>query len=90
MSDANAARWLWCRENAFTAYKVYFKSSQTFSKEAQPVAPLICKYARLKGPSFIDILPKFHDIWVYRTGVIAPKVTVCFCCRSENEYRTKS
>ena len=55
-----------------------FKSSQTFSKGAQPVAPPICKYARLKGPSFIDILPKFHDIWIYRTGVIAPKVTVCF------------
>ena len=67
-----------------------FKSSQTFSKGAQTVAPPIGKYARLKGPSFIDILPKFHDIWIYRTGVIAPKVTVCFCCRSENEHRTKS
>ena len=60
------------------------------SKGAQPVASPICKYACLKGPSFIDILPKFHDIWIYRTGVIAPKVTVYFCCRSENEQRTKS
>ena len=44
-------------------YKVCFKCSQTFSKGAQPVAPSICKYPCLKGPSFIDILPKFHDIY---------------------------
>ena len=56
---------LWQFKEYFnSSYKVCFKSSQNFSKGAQPVAPPIYKYARLKGPCFIDILPKFHAIWI--------------------------